>query len=163
MKTYLDCIPCILRQSLEAARLVSADPAFHEKILRDVPEVERLFLINVLDELDAAREWILLLGGHKATERLASFLLILSRRKTRLWNAAQIKQPPPIPIHLSIRRVDIAHYLGTRPETLSRAVHYLERAEAIRIVDPYRFEILDLDLLTEIAGHDLNVDTRSKR
>jgi len=36
MKTALDCIPCILRQSLEAARLVSADPAFHEKILRDV-------------------------------------------------------------------------------------------------------------------------------
>lgn len=34
MKTYLDCIPCILRQSLEAARLVSADPAFHEQILR---------------------------------------------------------------------------------------------------------------------------------
>ncbi len=36
MKTTLDCIPCILRQSLEAARLVSTDPAFHEKILRDV-------------------------------------------------------------------------------------------------------------------------------
>jgi len=36
MKTTLDCIPCILRQSLEAARLTSADPALHEKILRDV-------------------------------------------------------------------------------------------------------------------------------
>jgi hypothetical protein len=36
MKTTLDCIPCLLRQSLEAARLVSTDPAFHEKILRDV-------------------------------------------------------------------------------------------------------------------------------
>jgi uncharacterized protein with ATP-grasp and redox domains len=36
MKTTLDCIPCILRQSLEAARLVSTDPVFHEKILRDV-------------------------------------------------------------------------------------------------------------------------------
>ena len=34
MKTYPDCIPCFLRQSLEAARLVSDDPAFHEKILR---------------------------------------------------------------------------------------------------------------------------------
>lgn len=36
MKTTLDCIPCILRQSLEAARLASADPALHEQILRDV-------------------------------------------------------------------------------------------------------------------------------
>lgn len=36
MKTYLDCIPCLLRQALEAARLFSADPAVHERILRDV-------------------------------------------------------------------------------------------------------------------------------
>ena len=34
MKTYPDCIPCFVRQSLEAARLVSDDPSFHEKILR---------------------------------------------------------------------------------------------------------------------------------
>jgi len=35
MKTSLDCIPCILRQSLEAGRLVSADTDLHEQILRD--------------------------------------------------------------------------------------------------------------------------------
>ena len=35
MKTYLDCIPCILRQSLEAARMVSTDPMVHEKIMRN--------------------------------------------------------------------------------------------------------------------------------
>jgi uncharacterized protein with ATP-grasp and redox domains len=35
MKTSLDCIPCILRQSLDAARLVSADPKIHEQLLRD--------------------------------------------------------------------------------------------------------------------------------
>ena len=36
MKTSLDCIPCILRQTLEAARLVSTDTAVHEQIIRDV-------------------------------------------------------------------------------------------------------------------------------
>jgi len=36
MKTSLDCIPCLLRQSLEAARLVSSNPSVHEHILRDV-------------------------------------------------------------------------------------------------------------------------------
>ena len=35
MRTYLDCIPCILRQTLDAARLVSTDSAVHEKFLRD--------------------------------------------------------------------------------------------------------------------------------
>jgi len=36
MKTSLDCIPCILRQALDAARLVSTDSAVHEQIVRDV-------------------------------------------------------------------------------------------------------------------------------
>jgi len=35
MKTYLDCIPCILRQSIEAARMVSNNPIVHEKIMRN--------------------------------------------------------------------------------------------------------------------------------
>ena len=36
MKTSLDCIPCLLRQTLDAARLVSEDRTVHENILRDV-------------------------------------------------------------------------------------------------------------------------------
>jgi hypothetical protein len=36
MKISLDCIPCFVRQALEAARLVSEDPAVHERILREV-------------------------------------------------------------------------------------------------------------------------------
>lgn len=36
MKTSLDCIPCILRQSLDAARLVSTDTTVHEQVIRDV-------------------------------------------------------------------------------------------------------------------------------
>ncbi len=36
MRTSLDCIPCILRQTLDAARLASKNPTVHENILRDV-------------------------------------------------------------------------------------------------------------------------------
>jgi uncharacterized protein with ATP-grasp and redox domains len=36
MKTALDCVPCILRQSLEAARMVSTDPVMHEQTLRSI-------------------------------------------------------------------------------------------------------------------------------
>jgi len=35
MKTSLDCIPCIMRQALDAARLVSPDPSIHQQTLRD--------------------------------------------------------------------------------------------------------------------------------
>jgi damage-control phosphatase, subfamily I len=36
MKTYLDCIPCLIRQALHASRMVSADPVLHASILRQV-------------------------------------------------------------------------------------------------------------------------------
>lgn len=36
MKTSLDCVPCFIRQALEAARLVSTHSAVHEGILREV-------------------------------------------------------------------------------------------------------------------------------
>lgn len=36
MKTYLDCIPCFIRQSLEAARMVTDDEEVHSEVLRGV-------------------------------------------------------------------------------------------------------------------------------
>ncbi|MBL7215197.1 MAG: DUF89 family protein [Phycisphaerae bacterium] len=36
MKTFLDCIPCFLRQALEAARMATDDESIHKQILRDV-------------------------------------------------------------------------------------------------------------------------------
>ncbi len=36
MKTHIDCIPCFMKQSLEAARMTTNDPAIHEKVLKAV-------------------------------------------------------------------------------------------------------------------------------
>lgn len=36
MKTSLDCIPCFVRQTLDASRMVSADPALHERMVREM-------------------------------------------------------------------------------------------------------------------------------
>lgn len=36
MNASLECVPCFLRQSLEAARQVTSDPRVHERIVRDV-------------------------------------------------------------------------------------------------------------------------------
>lgn len=35
MKTYLDCIPCFLRQTLDAVRLVTSDEAIHERLMQE--------------------------------------------------------------------------------------------------------------------------------
>lgn len=36
MQTYLDCIPCLIRQTLDAASLATEDEAIRERILREV-------------------------------------------------------------------------------------------------------------------------------
>jgi uncharacterized protein with ATP-grasp and redox domains len=36
MRTYFDCIPCIIRQTLDAIRLINDDKKIHEQILREV-------------------------------------------------------------------------------------------------------------------------------
>jgi damage-control phosphatase, subfamily I len=36
MKTHLDCIPCFLRQTLEAARQITTDTKVHEQLVREV-------------------------------------------------------------------------------------------------------------------------------
>lgn len=36
MKTYFECIPCLIRQTFEAARLTTDDKAIHEQVIRKV-------------------------------------------------------------------------------------------------------------------------------
>ena len=43
MKSYLDCIPCFLRQALDACRMVTNNEDFHESVLREVMALVREF------------------------------------------------------------------------------------------------------------------------
>ena len=139
-------------EALSAARILSFPRVFFERVLRDNPDAERLFLVHLLDEVDAAREWLLLISGRKAVNRLASFFIILHRRsKTK-------RSGGPAVVHVPLSRKDLAQYLGARPETLSRAFHELEHKGILRIVDPHHFEVLDEQALTDAAGDDLTLD-----
>lgn len=140
-------------EALSATRILAFPRQFFEQVLRDNPEAERLFLVHLLDEVDAAREWLLLLSGRKAVNRLASFLTILLRRSKFTRIAGH-----PV-VHVPMSRKDLAQYLGARPETLSRGFHELERKGILRIVDPYQFEIIDQGALIEAAGDDLIIET----
>jgi CRP/FNR family transcriptional regulator len=145
-------------EALTAGEVFCFDRKPFEAILRRHPDVERHFLIEILDELDAAREWIILMGARKAVERVAAFLVILCRRKTRHIRKEGALSTRPIPVHLAIRRTDLAHYLGTRPETLSRALHRLADLEILRLLDPYHFEVLDLPGLIAQSGEGMVQD-----
>ncbi|MCR9140106.1 MAG: Crp/Fnr family transcriptional regulator [Alphaproteobacteria bacterium] len=140
--------------SMEAATntTICAFPRTRFESLIDAwPELEQVVLLDILDELDRAREWMLVLANHRTTERLAGFLVVLCRR----WaNVAKLQnndeQNPEIQIPLSRR--DLAHFLGARPESISRAFHALADDLHIRIKTPYDIEILDLQELIGMCG-----------
>ena len=148
-------------EALSDAEVLSFPREHLESLLSDSPDAERLFLAGLLDELEAAREWVLVLGGPKVVQRVAAFLLISSRREIFDRQKRGRMLDGPVNLRVQIKRVDLAHYLGARPESLSRAFHELEDEGIIRINDPYDFDVLDLDALIDIAGHDLMPDQQT--
>lgn len=129
-----------------------------EVVLSETPEIERMFLVSILDELDAAREWVLLLNGKKVIERVASFLLFLMRRDIAVRSSTK---PGPAEVHLPVRRCDLSHCLGIRPESLSRALHRLAHDKIIRKGSNDAFLIIDLPELARTAGQDLFLPDRT--
>jgi CRP/FNR family transcriptional regulator len=100
-------------------------------------------------ELAAAQQQMVLLGRKTATERLASFLLLLTRR------AARIPGREPNLVTLPMSRSDIADYLGLTKETVSRVLSALRRDRLIRLRAVEEIEIVDaegLDRLAECAA-----------
>lgn len=141
------------RFSYEAATdvtLCCLDRHAFERFLGRYPEIEHELLISVLDELDATREWATLTSCHTTMERVATFLFVLSKRSA--GNSCGDCRPGRPVISLPIGRRDIAAYLGTTPETLSRNIQTLVRKKVIRPLDTNNFELLDMAGLVEHSG-----------
>lgn len=120
-----------------------------ERLLLRNPQVEHRLLEMMLDELDAAREWMLLLGRKTARERVSSFLLMLSRRN------ANLSSRPPwdgqiFPLRLT--RQAIADYLGLTVETVSRQISALRREGVLALHPPQRIEVRDVARLGDASG-----------
>ena len=54
--------------------------AAFERLVGEYPGLQQRLFQHTLDELDAARDWMLLLGRKTAEEKVASFLYMLARR-----------------------------------------------------------------------------------
>jgi CRP/FNR family transcriptional regulator len=91
-----------------------------DSLCGEIPRLERRLFSMTVKDLVAAQEQMLLLGRKTAREKLASFLLKLSRK-------AQEQGQPPSPIALPMSRADIADYLGLTIETVSRTFTQLKR------------------------------------
>ncbi|MDO5633142.1 MAG: Crp/Fnr family transcriptional regulator [Paracoccus sp. (in: a-proteobacteria)] len=122
-----------------------------EDILTRTPHIAQRLLEMTLDELDAAREWMLLLGRKTAREKIASFLAIVARRDAALRRA----QPGGrMEMVLPLTREAMADYLGLTLETVSRQVSALKRDEVIALNGKRGITVPDFARLVEESGDD---------
>ena len=124
-----------------------------EKLINEFPDLQSRLFERTLDELDAARDWMLLLGRKTAEEKVSSFLMLLARRSL-LINCAEPQTPQPSQFELPLTRTDMADYLGLTIETVSRQLTKLKTRGLIRIVNNRLVQVPDTERLAAIAGQD---------
>jgi len=126
--------------------------AFEDLLMRS-PDLDRAVLLNILNELDRARDWLIILSNQKIVARVAGFLTLMCSRFAYVDHLLQARDEG-LEVKIPIGREDLAHLLGTRPESISRAIHWLEDEGDIRILEPNRILIRDLQSLARRAGED---------
>jgi uncharacterized protein with ATP-grasp and redox domains len=88
MNTTLDCIPCLLRQALEAARLATKDPGLHKKIMHEV--------LRWLEEMDSNQTPpVMAQRIHRRLREITGVYDPYFAEKTRL-NAISVKLLPSL-------------------------------------------------------------------
>lgn len=122
-----------------------------EALLRDTPHLGQRLLEMTLDELDAAREWMLVLGRKTAREKIASLILIIARRHAAL---SLVGHGGKVTVDLPLTREAMADYLGLTLETVSRQISALKQAGVIDLIGKRHVVIPDFDRLIEEAGDD---------
>ena len=115
-----------------------------ESLLDELPKLERRLLGAASHELAAAQDQMVLLGRKSARERLASFLLMLSKA-----TGGHGQKENSIVIPMS--RADIGDYLGLTIETISRTMTRFKLQGLIELLEDKQAKLLNLAALEEIA------------
>lgn len=115
-----------------------------EGLFSEMPKLERRLLAMASSELAAAQDQMVLLGRKTASEKIASFLLQLSRRQ-------EARHMPPDPVTLPMGRADIADYLGLTTETVSRTFTQFKTTGLISLQPQGRVALRNRPALEECA------------
>ncbi len=121
-----------------------------ESVIKQYPELENAFLKNTLRDLDRARSRMLALGRKSASERIASFLLEISKKSRNAHGRNDSESTLPI-FALPLTRSEIGDYLGLTVETVSRHISKLRSSGVIRLVEGQRIQVRDPNKLAQLA------------
>jgi CRP/FNR family transcriptional regulator len=130
--------------ALEDSEVCAIPFAQLERLATALPALQRQLLRLVSGDISRDQGLMLLLGSMTAEQRLAAFLLSLSRRHQRLGFS-------PSRFVLRMTREEIGNYLGLTLETVSRLFSRFQR-EQFLAVQQRDIEIRDAARLMEIVG-----------
>ncbi len=122
-----------------------------EALMEKTPHIGQRLLEMTLDELDAAREWMLLLGRKTAREKIASLIAIIARRDASLNLKGKDKS---MVFDLPLTREAMADYLGLTLETVSRQITALRKDGVIQLEGKRHVTIPDFERLLGETGDD---------
>ena len=122
-----------------------------EDLMARTPHIAQRLLEMTLDELDAAREWMLVLGRKTAREKIASLLTIIARRDASLTPQGVVNT---LTFDLPLTREAMADYLGLTLETVSRQMSALKKDGVITLKGKRRIHVPNMARLFEEAGDD---------
>lgn len=92
----------------------------------EAPGLERVLFRAALSELEGGHDWILLLRGCSAYQRVAGFLRLLAKR-------GQQDDSGSVRFTLPLSRAEIASFLGITIETVSRQMTLLKKRAIIEL------------------------------
>ena len=132
-------------EALGHSRLCQMPRHKFELFLNESMPLGRKLLQVATNGIVSAQEQMLLLGRKTAQERLASFLIWMSvRAEERGEDYSRLAVP--------MSRTDMGDYLGLTVETVSRTMTKLKTRGVIALPDRGVVEIINHDLLEEIAA-----------
>lgn len=117
-----------------------------ERLMTEQPDLEHRLLRQTLKELDQARDWMVTLGRKTASERVASFLVMIAR------NIDPAIASGSRSFDLPLSRSEIADFLGLTIETVSRRFTRLRVDRIISVEHNRHITIVAPDALAARAG-----------
>jgi len=130
--------------ALESSSVCELPYAYLQEIGSEMPQLQIQLLTRLSKELAGDKSLMLLLGKKTSDEKLATYLLSLSKRfKDRGFSATDFQ--------LSMSRGDIANHLGLAVETVSRILSRFQDDGLITIAGK-AIILRDLDKLTQLCG-----------
>ncbi|WP_454151425.1 Crp/Fnr family transcriptional regulator [Microbacterium lacticum] len=134
-------LPNDLVVALEDSRMCVFDHTDLSALLRDYPDVGLRMLRTLSDRLASVERLLAAITSSDVSARIAAYLLDLP---------GGIRDGVPT-VWLPLAKYEIASYLGTTPETLSRRLAALAASGVIELHGRREVTILDIDGLERVA------------